>query len=388
MFQLRPKLLAALLAALIALGIGSGFALADSFDSALVQCKAVTPALATCAGSQDSLKRGGATINDQGDVTVTVVGAALDATYAVALVSNDGTQTAAIGNLSTDNHGNGAFRKDVAFKFGTVGAGNVILSSGGGVEFISGILVSNNGLESGRDFQPSLVRCTDVVAPGALSNCGSDSLTRGSVDVENADGALSIRLVGARVSTSYSAILRAPNGSTIALGTFGTDKSGNGKLIVSGAFAPGTAATGAIVVQNGSTDEFVSGFKVNQKFVSPKVAQSTLVPCGSVTVPNDLVCGSDPLVGGFYKIAASGKIAITLIGANPNTKYEAWFRPNDGSGVDIDTGILVATNAEGNAKTGNKSFFSANTIASGTIVIKLQGGSNQPDQFDAGYEVH
>ena len=387
MFQLRGKLLAALLAAPIALGIESGIALADSFDAELVQCNAVAPVLTNCAGSQDSLKRGGATINDQGDVTVTVVGAGLDANYAVALVSNDGTQTVAIGNLTTDNHGNGAFRKDVAFKFGTVGAGNVTLSSGGGVQFISGILVSTNGLESGRDFQPSLVRCTDVVAPGALSNCGSDSLTRGNVDVENTDGALSIRLVGARVSTSYNAILRAPNGSTTALGTFGTDKAGNGKLIVTGAFAPGTVATGAIVLQNGSTDEFESGFKVNQKFVSPKVAQSMLVPCGSITVPNDLVCGSDPLIGGFYKIAANGQISITLIGANPSTKYEAWFRPNDGGGADIDTGIVVATNAEGNAKTGNQKFFSPNTIASGTIVIKLQG-SNQPDEFDAGYEVH
>ncbi|HYK64291.1 MAG TPA: hypothetical protein VEY94_05050 [Patescibacteria group bacterium] len=387
MFQLRPKLLAALLIAPVAVGIGSGFALADSFDAELVQCKAVTPTLANCAGSQDALKRGGVTINDQGDVTVTVVGAGLDASYAVALVSNDGTQTAAIGNLSTDNHGNGAFRKDVAFKFGTVGAGNVTLSSGGGVQFISGILVSNTGLESGRDFQPSLERCTDVVAPGALSNCGSDSLTRGTVDVENTDGSLSIRLVGARVSTSYNAILRAPNGSTTALGSFGTDKTGNGKLIVTEAFALGTVATGAVVVQNGSTDEFESGFKVDQKFVSPKVAQSTLVPCGSVTVPDDLVCGSDPLIGGFYRIAASGQISITLIGANPNTKYEAWFRPNDGTGIDVDTNILIATDAQGNARTGNKKFFSPNTIASGVIVIKLQG-SDEPDEFDAGYEVH
>ncbi|HEV2170821.1 MAG TPA: hypothetical protein VGR40_07730 [Candidatus Binatus sp.] len=387
MFQLQPKLVTALLAGSAALWLGSGLALADTFNAPLVQCKAVAPALANCASSEDSLKRGGATINDQGDVTVTVVGAANNATYAVALVSNDGTQTTSIGSLNTDNHGDGAFRKDAFFKFGTVGAGNVTLSSGGGVQFISGILISTNGLESGRDFQPALVRCTDVVAPGALSNCGSDSLTRGSVDVENADGALSIRLLGARVSTSYSAILRAPNGTTTSLGTFGTDKAGNGKLIVTGAFAPSTIATGAIVVQNGSTDEFDSGFKVNEKFVAPRVAQSTLVPCSNVTVPDDLVCGSDPLIGGFYRIAANGQIAITLIGANPSTNYEAWFRPNDGSGMDIDTGISISTDANGNARIKGKKFFNPNTIASGAIVIKQQG-TNQPDEFDAGYEVH
>ena len=83
-----------------------------------------------CASVQDPLNRGGATINDQGDVTV-VSRAATNATYAVSFVSGDGTQSTSIDNLKTDNHGNGALRKDAFFKFGTVGAGNVVLSSGG-----------------------------------------------------------------------------------------------------------------------------------------------------------------------------------------------------------------------------------------------------------------
>jgi hypothetical protein len=337
---------------------------------------------------QDPLKRGGATINSQGDVTVTVVGAATNATYAVALVSNDGTQTTSIGNLSTDNHGDGAFRKDAFFKFGTVGAGNITLRSAGGEEFVTGLLISSNGLESGRDFQPALVRCTDVTAPpGGLSSCGSDSLSAGRADIENADGALSIHLAGARVSTTYTAILRSPGPvpTTTTLGAFGTNKAGNGMLIVSAAFAAGTIGSGEIVVQNGSTDEFVSGFKVDEKFVSPKVAASTLVACSSVTEPNDLVCGSDPLSSGFYKVDAGGQISITLIGANPSTNYEAWFRPIDNSG-DIDTAIAIATDAQGNARTAAKKFFTTNTVASGTIVIKEKGSDE--DQFVAGYEVH
>ena len=70
-----------------------------------------------------------------------------------------------LGNLKTGVEGDGAFRKDAFFKFGTVGAGNVVLTSGGGEEFVTGLSISSNGLESARDFQPALVRCTDVTVP-------------------------------------------------------------------------------------------------------------------------------------------------------------------------------------------------------------------------------
>ncbi|MGA7872968.1 MAG: hypothetical protein WCA22_18925 [Candidatus Binatus sp.] len=389
MFQTRRKWPAALLAAPVALCLAAGMARAQTFDEPLVQCQSVmTPAvLKTCASVQDPLKRGGATISDQGDVTVIVYGAATNASYAVSFVSGDGTQTRSIDNLKTDNHGDGALRKDAFFKFGTVGAGNVVLSSGGGAEFVTGITISGNGFESGRDSQPALVRCTDVTVPGTLANCGSDSLTRGHVDIENDDGATAIYVSGARPSTSYTAILRAPDGTTFALGTVGpTNKAGNASLLDSAEFAASTIASGSIVLQSGTTDEFVSGFKVDEKFVRPKVAASSLVPCASVTDPDDLVCGSDPLDSGSYQVEAGGQISVTLNGANPSTNYEVWFRPLDNSG-DVDTGIAAPTNAEGNAKTGPRTFFPANTVASGTIVIKQQG-TDQPDEFVAGYEVH
>ena len=175
MFQSLQKWPAALLAAPVALCLVSGLARADTFDAPLIQCKSVaTPAaLTTCASAQDPLKRGGATINDQGDVTVIVIGAATNTTYTVSLVSNDGAQTTSIGSLKTGVAGDGAFRKDAFFKFGTVGAGNVVLSSGAGEQFVTGLLISSNGLESARDFQPALVRCTDVTVSGTLSNCGA-----------------------------------------------------------------------------------------------------------------------------------------------------------------------------------------------------------------------
>ena len=104
MFQSRVKWPVGLLAAPVALCLASGLARAQTFDAPLVQCKSVaTPAaLTTCASSQDPLKRGGATISDQGDVTVLVFGAATNTKYAISFVSNDGTQTTAIGNLTTD----------------------------------------------------------------------------------------------------------------------------------------------------------------------------------------------------------------------------------------------------------------------------------------------
>ncbi len=387
MFLSPGKWPATFLAASLALFLASGLAHAQTFDAPLLQCKSVTtPAvLTTCASVQDPLKRGGATINDQGDVTVIVVGAATNATYAVSLVSNDGTQTISIGNLKTGVDGNGAFRKDAFFKFGTVGAGNVVLSNGG-EQFVTGLSISSNGLESARDFQPALVRCTDVTVPGSLSSCGSDSLTRGRVDIENSDGALSIHVTGARPSTSYTALLRSPGGATTALGTVGpTDKAGNGMLVVPAAFAASTIGSGAIVLQSSSTDEFVSGFRVDQKFVRPKVSRSALQPCGSVTDPILANCGSDPLDEGFYDVNAAGAVSVKLSGANPSTNYELFFRPLDNSG-DVDTTIAVPTNALGNAETGPKSFsaFSKGTIASGTFVVKF----GTFDEFVAGYEIH
>ena len=388
MFQSRPKWPAALLAAPVALCVASGLARAQTFSAPLDQCKAVTTpaALANCAPVQDPLKRGGATISDEGDVTVLVFGAASNATYAVSFVSSDGSQSTSIGNLKTDAKGDGAFRKDAFFKFGTVGAGNVVLSNGGSEEFVTGISTSSDGLESGRDFQPGLVRCTDVRVPGTLSSCGSDSLTRGHVEVENDDGALAIHVSGARPATSYTAILRSPGGATTALGTVGpTNSAGNGTLIVPAEFAPSTIGSGSIALQSGSTDEFVSGFKVDEKFVRPKVSVSSLVECGVVTDPNDLVCGDDSLDEGGYEVNAGGQIIVKLKGAEPSTNYEVYFRPIDNSG-DVDTGIEVPTNALGNAVTRPKNFFAASTVASGTLVLK-HTGADQLDQFVSGYDI-
>ena len=106
---------------------------------------------------------------------------------------------------------------------------------------------------------------------------------------------------------------------------------------------------------------------------APKVGASSLEPCGSVTNPILSNCGSDPLDNGSFKVEAGGQISVTLKGASPSTNYEAWFRPIDDSG-DQDTGIALPTDANGDSKTGAKKFFTANTIASGTIVDQALDG--------------
>lgn len=389
MFVSRLKWPAALLAAPVALLLASGVARAQTFSAALVQCTAVTkPAPLTGCGA-DPLKRGIATINDMGDVTVAVDGAATNTTYAVTFVSGDGTKSTLLGNLMTGAKGDGALRHDAFFKFGTVGAGNVVLSSGASEEFVTGITISSDGLESGPDFQPGLVRCADVTVPEVLSPCGNDPLTSGRVDVENDDGALSIHVNGARPSTSYTALLRSTGGTTIPLGTVGpTDLHGDATLIAPAEFLPSTIASGSIVLQSSGTDEFLSGFKVNQKFVRPKVAVSNLVRCADVTDPAGLVCGSDPLDYGAYEVNSAGKISVFVTGAEPSTNYDVFFRPLDDSGADdVDTGLALPTNADGNSVAGPHSFFLANSVASGTLVVKRQG-AGQPDEFVAGFKLH
>jgi hypothetical protein len=158
-------------AATLALWLAPGLANAQGFSAALDRCESVTVPNTLSNCGTDPLGRGIATISNEGDVTVAITGAATNTTYAVSFVSGDGTQTTSLGNLMTGSHGDGAFRKNAFFKFGTVGAGNVVLSSGGSEEFVSGVSISSNGLGSDPDFQPALVRCTDVTVPGTLSGC-------------------------------------------------------------------------------------------------------------------------------------------------------------------------------------------------------------------------
>jgi hypothetical protein len=83
--------------------------------------------------------------------------------------------------------------------------------------------------------------------------------------------------VGAAPNTSYALDFVSndgtqSSGSSITLGTVGpTTKRGNKTQIFSPGFAPGTTDSGSIVLQSSGTDGFLSGFKVDQKYVRPPV---------------------------------------------------------------------------------------------------------------------
>ncbi|HXW85015.1 MAG TPA: hypothetical protein VEJ86_11455 [Candidatus Binataceae bacterium] len=389
--RIRPKLPLALMLAVPALAFTHGTANAGTFSAPLVQCTKVTvpSTLSGCPATNDPLSSGFAVISDQGDVTVAVAGAAHDTPYSVTFVSGNGATSTALGTLSTDQNGDGVLRKLAFFKFGIVGAGNVVLSSGSDVEFISGVSISSNGLESAADFQPALVRCADVVVPGAQTGCGSDPLTSGHVDVENEDGSLSIHIVGATPSQSYTAIFRSESGSSVSIGTVGpTDSHGNATLDVTSQFAASTVGSGSIVLQVSGVDQFVSGFKVNVKFIPPPSAVSSLVPCDDVINPGPSLlsnCGSDPLSRGGYEINTEGRVSVEVTGAAPSTNYEVWFRPLDNTG-DVDTGLELSTDTNGDGAASKANVFPAGSIDSGTLVVKQSSGTT--DEFVPGFKVH
>src|SRR5258708_5221172 len=97
------------------------------FHGALVECSQVTtPAALTPCGS-DPLTSGVASINDEGDVQVSVSGAGASQTYAVEFRAPDGSNPVAIGNLNTGGQGNGQFHKNAFFALHKFGAGNIVL---------------------------------------------------------------------------------------------------------------------------------------------------------------------------------------------------------------------------------------------------------------------
>lgn len=262
-----------------------------------------------------------------------------------------------------------------------------MINNGANEEFVTGFTVSSTGFPTAADFQPGIVRCADVVVPAALAGCGSDPLTSGNAEIEQSDGALRIRVHGATPGVVYTAVLQPPSGPALPLGTLpATNLHGNAKLDVLNAFPAETVGTGEIILKRNGANQFVSGFKVNQKFLPPPVASSNLVPCGQVTEPGLAACGSDPLTKGNYTVNRQGQLMVRLVGAAASTNYEVFFRPLDNSG-DVDTNVQVPTNTLGNGTVSGKSVFSAGTVAAGSFVLKEHSDQTH-DQFVAGFNIH
>ena len=363
-------------------------------EAALVRCGDVNkPAaalpLANCGS--DSLVKGKAEINEKGDVQVVVLGGQPSVTYNVIYRSIDNSELL-IGSLTTDSSGDGNVEQKGFFSTNDVGSGNIVLQrDDGGIkdQFVSGFKVVGDVDDHEPKFKAGLVLCKEVNRPTALLNCGTDRLGEGKAKIDEEDGELEVEVKKAEPNVAYNVVYRPLNGigvTDLVMGTLTTNSKGDGKLEVD-LFMLNDVSSGNIVLQRdsgGIKDQFVTGFKViNQKAKAQKaVFNSSLVRCIEVNFPGLSSCGTDYLDKGTVTIDEKGQVKIVLVHAKPNTGYEAFFRPIDGS-PETDLGIVVTTNPAGNSNT-KQNVFVMGTIGSGNVVLKRNGF----DEFVTGFNVN
>ncbi len=234
---------------------------------------------------------------------------------------------------------------------------------------------------NGADFEAALVRCTDVVVPGPLTNCGSDPLMRGKAEIKK-QGDVEIAVVGAAPTSTYDVVYRSLNASTeLSLGTLTTNLSGDGVLRRRGFFPVGTTGAGTIVVKRDGQDQFLSGFEATDNEEIQEF-EAGLVRCSEVTQPASLAsCGADRLLVGKAEIEEEGEVEVTVVRAEPNQTYDVLYRSPDGS-TQMLLGSL-ATNRAGNGRLKLPDFF-LSQIGSGNMVLQRNG----QDQFVTGFKVN
>ncbi|MFZ0890213.1 MAG: hypothetical protein WA005_17360 [Candidatus Binataceae bacterium] len=370
----------------LAIAAMGGTANADGFSAPLVPCGSITlPDSRSNCGS-DGLSAGEVTIESDAELSVTLTGAGPNQTYNIVLALPNGGKRVTLGTLITNSLGNGTISIDAALAQGSIGAGNVFLTRGGQAQFFSGIAV----LSQAPDFGAALNPCSAVSVPGALSGCGTDAFGKGGngrVTVDSVTGTLTVTLRNAAAGESYSAVLRSVDGTDFPLGTIDTDAHGNASLFVISEFPSGVIASGAVVLERAASDQYVSGFSVTLK-PEVKAQSSGLVRCISVNTPISQPytlgnCGVDPLDHGSASVNATGEVTVKLVGAAPSTTYEVFYRPLLNTG-DIDTGLALTANTNGNATGIKKGVFISGDVGSGALVVKGSGGF---DEFVPGFTV-
>ncbi len=165
--------------------------------------------LAGCGS--DPLKDGHLDIDSGGgDLSLTVSGAAANASYTIILRGLDGLDSPPLGTLATNSKGSGTLNASAALAASSVSAAVLVLRRNGVDQALAGFNVTSK-LPPKPALRPrGLVRCLDVNDPDALGNCGTDPLISGSATV-NPKGKLSVILNGAGVSTSYEAFFQPIN---------------------------------------------------------------------------------------------------------------------------------------------------------------------------------
>jgi hypothetical protein len=360
----------------IAWSVAPALAQTKEFSAPLVPCGFFDGPY--CGG--DPLTSGAAAIFDNGEVTVTLTGAAPNTQYLIDFAAPDLSEFAVFGFVTTNSAGvanfdGTAIPADFSSMEKVVESGNVVVinmgntAEAGKFEFYSGVKIQqfvNSPVPEFMPYNAPLVRCIDVQLPFMVSNCGSDPLSKGWVEV-NSYGDLKVVLLSAIKKNGYSVEFRTPDGTTIPVpGKIVTDLAGDGVLKVPAFLSHGPEVGIFAVVRNGA-NQFFTGFEAQKS--KPQAALSDLVRCASVGNPVLRNCGIDPLHSGVVNIGPKGEVTVRLTGVQPSTTYTVVFRPLDNSG-DLPVGTLPESNDKGDVAETKFSFLKGGPVYSGAFVIQ------------------
>ena len=347
-------------------GAVDAMAKGEGVEAALTRCVDVTYPLPLASCGTDPLTTGKLEVKQTGDLEASVTGALPSSTYEVLLGSIDGSSPISIVVMSTDGSGNGKVQAPNAFDLDQAGVVAMALVRNAQVQFVASFV-------GDRELKAGLVPCGAINVPVALSGCGSDTLKRGEVKIE--DGDVKVELY-AGSNLTYDVTLRPLGGSEVALGTLTTNNKGKGQLRLENFVPDTTAGTGNVVLRRDTHDQFVTGFQVTSKR-PPFVAkfQAGLLRCASInTLAAIADCGADQLKKGEVFIDEKGDVKVHLYGAVPLTGYEVFFIAFDASS-EVSLGTLT-TNPAGNGHVFATDVFPAGTRGAGNVVVK-RGGVQQ-----------
>ena len=228
------------------------------------------------------------------------------------------------------------------------------------------------GAAPGADAEAALVRCAEVTYPAPLTDCGTDPLVKGRIEVKK-NGDLDAFVSGALPNAAYDLVLHSLDGtnqSTIAVLT--TDATGAGRLRWTSAFDFRQAGVVAFTLDRNASVQFVGGFRGEEEF------EAGLLPCAAINLPAvPAGCGSDPLRRGSVKIE-EGDLRLNLTGS-PHTTYDVVFRPL-GGGADVPLGTLT-TDARGRGHLRLDELVPEDTVGAGNVVLRRDSS----DQFVSGF---
>jgi hypothetical protein len=238
------------------------------------------------------------------------------------------------------------------------------------------------------EFAGTLVECTQVTQPAALTTCASsqDPLTRGVATIDG-EGDLDVVLVGAGTAQPYTVFFHSIDGNEIQLATITTGPNGNGSKSKYSQFAFGKNGAGYIVLRRmgGSGDQYVTSL-----FVETSGAMTTrasfhvdLMACKAVNDPDAISdCGSDSFKSGSVNVSSdTGIVIVQVNGAEVGATYDVFLRSPAG-GNPLSLGTVGPTDSKGDGQSSSTTVPFA-TIAAGTVVLTRSGA----DQAYGGFRV-